>query len=231
MSIRAATPPLSSSRAWADHVAIARDDVIDAQVHQVALVLRKAGGDDVGSCAPRQLDREAPDAAGGADDQDGLALLQLERVDRRHRRQAGDGRRPGGGEVHFRRLRGSACPRRDESELGPGAVVNVRVRRRDEIRRPRRPSKASTPAPTSSTTPAKSRPRMTGNPYSAYPHRCRRTIALSTGFTDEAVDPDGRAGRRPARVPGGRRGGAAQCRSPRGRKPSSRRSLHTQVSA
>ena len=91
-----------------------------------------AGAITVAPACDRELHGEAADAAGGADDEDDLARLEVERVDGRHRRDPGQGcgagfREPdAGGLVRDRHLLGH------DDELGPGAVADGRVGVQDE---------------------------------------------------------------------------------------------------
>jgi hypothetical protein len=71
-----------------------------------------------------ELDREAADASGGADDQHTVAAVELERVDRRQRRDPRQRRGAGRGDVD---AVGDACGRGHRDQLGPAAVAHGRI--------------------------------------------------------------------------------------------------------
>jgi len=67
------------------------DRLVRAERAHVAVVRRARGRDDARAEEPREREREAPDAARAAVDEDRLARFQLERVlDRDERREAGE---------------------------------------------------------------------------------------------------------------------------------------------
>jgi hypothetical protein len=82
-----------------DDVAVTVEVLGDAEFVQVVGVLGGRRSDDRGPGSGSELDGEAADAAGRADDQDRFSLGEPERVDARECRDASDWRDAGRGEV------------------------------------------------------------------------------------------------------------------------------------
>jgi hypothetical protein len=68
------------------HVGVAVDDLGGAQPEQVLMVLGEAWGDDIRARCRGELNEEAADTTGGADDEDGGTLRGLERIEGGERR-------------------------------------------------------------------------------------------------------------------------------------------------
>jgi hypothetical protein len=112
-SISASTPSGTELADGRGDVAVAREDVADAELAQEALVLGQGRRENAGPCPGGELDGEAADAAGGARHQEHVAVGERERVDERQGSDAG--RRRGAGDGQLSRNDGAQREREDRA--------------------------------------------------------------------------------------------------------------------
>ena len=107
-----------------DDVAFAVEYFGDAEFAQVVGVLRERRSDDRGTGAGGELDGEAADAAGRADDQDRFSLGKRERIDGRECGDASEWSHTGRGDVERGGFRRDLHLRGECDSLGPAALVD-----------------------------------------------------------------------------------------------------------
>jgi hypothetical protein len=135
-------------------IAVAWQQLADAEFAQVGLVLGQRGGDDHGAGADAELDREAADSTGRADDEQRVALRQFQRVDCEHGSDAGHRCGADGREVKTRRNRRDGDVLWDGDQFGPATVATVGLAWRMKPKTSSPTAYLVTSGPTCSTTPA-----------------------------------------------------------------------------
>ena len=104
----------------------------NAELAQVVSVLRERRSDDRGTGAGGELDGEAADAAGRADDQNRFSLGERERVDGRECGDASERGDAGRGEVERGGFRRDLHLRGECDQLGPASLVDGGIRVQEE---------------------------------------------------------------------------------------------------